>query len=163
MNPVGLVIPSLYNNIDLKLKVQDYKTRKKTHLNIKYKWEKMAEASISSSSDYQLLWYTYHGNWVSWLLCAALFLFRKWCCVQCSDKFKRFVNGKVTKHFKYIPFSCFMAQWHFPFGLIFYSLAMALPKVASYKLYLVDFFNCWARFLGLGLLSKKLCSLEMMI
>ena len=48
--PIGLFILLAYSSIYWN--VEDYKTKNRTHVDIKYAWEKMVEASMSTSSCY---------------------------------------------------------------------------------------------------------------
>ena len=64
-----------------------------------YKWEKMATASTSTSSIL-LLNPTVDENWLC-RHCLLQFILGKWCCVQYSDQFRLFVNGKFAKRFHF--------------------------------------------------------------
>ena len=80
----------------LKLKVENHETENKMHLDTKYDCDKMAAASISTSSYYRRRTGSagYHNY-------ATLLIFVKWCRVNCSNWFKLFVNGKFTEGFHF--------------------------------------------------------------
>ena len=74
----------IYSNVD------DYEAVNKTRVDIKYEGEKMAAASISTSSRYQIPRLTRTG--FADIVCSS-------CHVLCSDLFTLFMHGLFTERF----------------------------------------------------------------
>ena len=98
---IGLVILSLYSSIFLN--VEDYKTENRTHIDVKCEWEKIAAASVSTSSHYPLLWHARIGG--------------EWCWTYYSYQFKLF--GEWDYAF-FLYQGTFLCVWHRSFLLISY-------------------------------------------
>ena len=106
-DPIGLVrLPACSTISSIYLKMKDYRTDNKMHTHKNdnkmhmytvYKWQKMAVASISTSSHYQVPQLVSVG-----LANYHLFVFRKWYCRQhsISNQFKLLESSEFTRfHF----------------------------------------------------------------
>ena len=111
---IGLFILLAYSSIYWN--VEDYKTKNRTHVDIKYVWEKMVEASMSTSSCYPSP--AADMNLASQLSSAVLFIFREMMActlfrshkLLVNGKLKLLVNGKLTR-FTFPHYGTFLCVW----------------------------------------------------